>query len=168
MRRVDAAGNRVDISVLGTLRLIKASAAGEHHICPLEQATLERDKSRRSAAKGRELVHIVVNTDFGPEMKREGKRHGRVVPEGQLAIRTAAQCIVYQLALQKSGGRRRASLGKHGNTHVNAGRFDPPIDPRLRLRIENGLFDKQYVIIRRGTRQEMLRALPDEIPAQMR
>jgi hypothetical protein len=38
---------------------------------------------------------------------------------------------------------------------------------RLRAGLEHGLFDYQYVVMLDGPTEEMLRPLPDEIPAKV-
>ena len=101
-------------------------------------------------------------------MSGEGHGRRRVVPEGWPSAAFLFQEAVEQDTLRRDHVLRPQPLGKMGHRDLDSPRPGRDVQYWLGARSELWLFENHHPIASGRPAQEMLRPLPDEIPAQMR
>ena len=167
MVEVDRGREAVHVAVPVPLRLVEAHAAGEDDVGAPEQLGLVVDHLLRGAAEKRELVHVVVDAQIAFEMARERHRHRRVIPKDARRFRLAGEKAVDQAALPRGHVALAQALGQDRRRDGDAAGTFRHVHARPRALLEERLFDLQHAIMLGGAAQQMLRALPDEVPAKM-
>jgi len=168
MACVDAGREGVDIGVAAALGLVEAEAAREHQVGPAEQLPLEVQQTRRGAAEGRQLVHVVVDGEVAAALAGEGQRHRRVVPEGPVLAPHPVEEAVEQGALGRDGLGGAAPLGQAGHRHRDAARAGRQVEDRVAAALDDRLFEHHDPVAGGRPGEQVLGPLPDEIPSQMR
>ncbi|CAA9359734.1 MAG: hypothetical protein AVDCRST_MAG40-3401 [uncultured Gemmatimonadaceae bacterium] len=177
VRRVDAAAEEVHVRVQAALALPQLVAAREHHVRLAHQQPLALEQLGRGELELRELVHAVVHhAALAKGAEHDGGGHGRVEP-----LHGARELAVAQHA---AAAERLLEQGAHGDEgllgHRVERRGELGDDPRHTLDRgreveraggevvdEDRLFDEQDRGVLREARQQLLRALPHEVPAQV-
>ena len=165
---IHAAGKRVGVVVALALGLVEAVAAGKDQVGAAHQLHFALDQLRWRAAKGREFVHAVVDDQVRCQMIGERQAHRRVVPEHQLADAELLQVAIEQLALHAGCILPLATGGQPWDQHLNAVLFRAHFQPGLGVLGRNGFFVEEHVVVAGEARHQVLRALVDEAPAQVR
>ena len=158
----------MDAAMAVALGLVEAHAAGEDEVGAGEQRGLEIEQLARGPAEQRQLVHVVVDAQIAVQMARERHGHRGVVPEDARLRRLASEKILDEVALLENDVVRIEALRELRDRDRDSLRPDAQIEVRDDARLEPRLFDEQDAVVPRGAVQEVLRPLPDEIPAQMR
>ena len=165
---VDRGREAVHVAMPIALGLVEAHAAGEDEVGARENSSFsQRDQLLRCAAEKRELVHVVVDAEIAFEMARERQRHRRVVPKDARRFRLAGEKAVDQAALPRGHVALAQALGQDRRRDGDAAGTFRHVHARPRALLEERLLDLQHAIMLGGAAQEMLRALPDEVPAKM-
>ena len=142
--------------------------AGEDDVGAGEQRGLHVHEALAGASEGRELVHVVVDDEIRIEMAREGERHRRVVPEDARALVLAGEQPVDEAAQSGEPVGRGQAFRQHGQGDRDAARPVAEIQAGRDPFLEHGFFELDDAVVLGGSAEEMLGALPNEIPAEMR
>jgi hypothetical protein len=158
-------GKQLTRGVPVALRLEQAAPAGEDQVGALQQPALHVQHGRGRATECGQLVHAVINGDVGRQMAGEGQGHGRVEPGHQPAAGAFLQQVVQQRTLRRYGVD---AAREHGNGAGDAAGLGGQVEARRVDIALDRFLEEDHLIVARGTRHQVLRALEDEIPAQMR
>ncbi len=142
-------------------------AAGEDHVGAREEIPLALLELGRRSAERRELVHAVVHHRRAGEVPREAEGHRRIKPEDRIANAAASNHRVEESALRvfDLGSRKTMRQMRHGDPEARAGFAHLHAGPTL---VEDGLLDEKDAVVAREPAHQMIRALVDETPAEMR
>jgi len=157
----------MDVWVPTLLGLEEAPAPGEDQVGPAKELILERAEPLGRVGERRELVHAVVDESERIERARERKRHGRIEPEHESLDEEVVEEAPEQPLLDLVCLLGCASLRK-----LRDGDDDPlaqmsDVQVRSARGSENRLLHEEHTALARTAGEELLRTLPDEVPAEM-
>ena len=167
MRRVDRGGEAGDARVPAALGLVQAAATGEDQVGARQQVALQLDQPRRGAAEGGELIHAVIDGQVGMQMAGEFQRHRRVEPGNHRPPGLAGQQAIEQFPLGGDNGIRRQALRQQRHGDGNALGCLMGVQPGGDAGAEQRFLQEDHRMRPGGPRQQVLRPLEHEIPAQM-
>ena len=148
-------------------RLEHRRPAGEDDVGALEHLGLERLEQRRSIREGGEFVHLVEDDEVGFEVARERQCHRGVEPQGDPTRGGGNEVIEHgALVVDRCGGRGPVRQRRLDDADTVVAMEDD--HTRRRIVVEDRLLDDDNIVGAGGTGQEMLRALENKVPAQMR
>jgi hypothetical protein len=161
-------GKQCVLGMALALGFVQALSAGEHQVGDAQQCALALQQLPGCMAEGREFVHAVVH--HADRRKARGQRHGhgRVEPQPVVAHADLLQVVGEQhlqlrnVVVVKARGRAHQMRPQH--RHALARR--ELLQRRMR-RAGHGFLDEHNVELLREAGKQLLRALVDEIPAQV-
>ncbi len=165
---VDARRKGMDVGVPVALGLVEAVAASEDNVGRGEQLAFEFDELRRRETEVRQLVHAVVHGATGAEMPGELEHHRGVVPTNQ-----ALGPALDQEAIEQTSELLRLifpsqTFGQHGRgDHHPMFAIHPHFQSGLRAGLQPRLLPIDHQAVAREPAHQVLRALKDEVPAQV-
>jgi hypothetical protein len=168
MRRVHAARKAVHVFMAVALRLVQALAPGEDEVGNPEQRAFSLQQLARRMPEGGEFVHAVVHHALRRQLGGQRHGHGRVEPQPVVVDGVLAQ-VRREQGLQLRNvvvvkARRAAGEVRAQHRHALARR--QPLQRGAR-RVGHRLFHEEHRMALRDAREQLLRALVHEIPAQM-
>ena len=163
---VDAARKAMDVGVAAALRCVQLSAAGQHQVGPVEQATFLRDESLGRSLEAGEVVHAVEDGQRTRQMLGPAEGHRGVVPEDRILDVREADEVVDQPAERLL---RVIALGaRQPRCHDRDAFALRQVEPGRSALIERRLFDEEDPTVTGGARHQMVRPLVHKIPAKVR
>ena len=164
MRGIDARRHQVRIGTALHARRVKAAAAREHDVGAGHQRLFPIPQPRGREVEGGQFVHAVVDPGVRRQVPRDVERHGRLEPQDRRRCpRRASQRPISRRVSAVPSAPRRDLRRQHHDTRGVA-----PF-----LQAWQGAFGLHRLLEvgdrprRRCAAHQMLRALPDEIPAKM-
>jgi hypothetical protein len=171
---VDATPVKMNVAVVALLAREQLIAAREDDVGCTKQRRLARRQVRRCEPEVRELVHAVVDDGDGVELPEHcGRDHRRIEPMNSMVEAAGEQRMLTERALQVRQYRRalridvqllRVIQHRHDAHDVRI-RF-AHCDARL-ASVRQRLFDEGDAMMSGEPDEDLLRPLPDEVPAQV-
>jgi hypothetical protein len=164
---IHAGRKRVDVRVQRALGLVQAVAARGDEVGAPHQLCLQRAKRRGRAREAGQLIHAVVHGGDRAQVIRERQRHRRVVPEDEVADGVVVQHAVDERRLRGDAGGLVVGLREVRYHDMDAGMGLRHLETRG-AGAEMRFFNEENASLARKARHQVLRALEDEVPSQVR
>ena len=158
----------MDVVVAGALRLPDRPAAGEDDIGRGQERGLARDQLGRGKAERRQLVHAVIDDRRGLDMGGDGPEHRGVEPQHRAADAGQPEHLVEQPRQRLFLLGRRPAVGDAGADRLDGGALEG-VELEIGQVVAGGdrLFPEEHPAMGGEAADQVLRALVDEIPAQV-
>jgi len=166
---VHAAGKAVDAAVAVLLGPVEAGPTGEHQVGILEQRVLALHQLSRRVLEQRQLVHAVVDDAARIQAGSQRDGHGRVEPDPVIAELFLPHRVHHE-ALQHGDVvvmEARRGTGDVGPPYLDVGGGRETLQALLGFS-GHRLLDEHHAPALGQARQQVLRTLVDEVPAQVR
>ncbi len=168
MRGIHGARQAMDVGMEMLARFVEGGATGQDDVCRFQQHTLALQQLRRCELERGQLVHAVVDERAGIEVLDERQRHGRVEPRQRLSEQARGQEVGderlqrrHLVVVEPRRGHRRER-----REHLDTFGLANGLQPGHALR-EDGLLDEEDIELPGQPREQVLRPLEHEAPAQM-
>ncbi len=148
------------------LSLIERLAAGEYDVGSGKQVLLQLLQALRRKFEGGQLIHTIEDGHAWVDMAGIRKRHWRIVPESRVARGAGTHEAVQEVAQANLNFLRAAAVWQVRHNDIEVGSFLRNYILGLTFS-KDGLFNKINGHVSRKARQQVLRALIDEIPAKV-